>query len=421
MGIFRRRRAGLEAAAADVVPPGAPPSGELGRWTVAGRSTVGPWSFAAAYVTRGDAMAVPTLAFIRNQMAGGIASMPLERFRVDAKTGAETPITGTWCDDPDVAPAIPHSLFWSWLIDDLFFNGKSTLIVLARDSGGWPIWFRRVLPGQLTYDPETLALGTLTANLTTTYLGEPIPPGDIVVINGPHEGICNYGSTTIRQALDLEAGSARNAAEPVPNIDLHQTGGEALSKDKAKQLVADWAEARQGGATSYTPANLEAKPIAGYSSVDMQAIEGRQYMATQTARMAGVNPVLVSAAMGAASSYVYTNQADYRQAFLDDVLDAYLQAIEGRLSAADVTPRGQKVRFDRDAYTRMPLSQRIEVMLGAMKSAAAPGTVNQLADLLDIDLHLPESDDQPAINPPPPPAPAPTAPPARPRPTPAAV
>ena len=59
-------------------------------------------------------------------------------------------------------------------------------------------------------------------------------------------------------------------------------------------------EGRPGaqGATAYTPQNLEARTL-GWSAMDQQMVEdARRYMATQLARMAGVNPVLVSAAMG---------------------------------------------------------------------------------------------------------------------------
>ena len=205
----------------------------------------------------------------------------------------------------------------------------------------------------------------------------------------------------------------------MPNIDLHQTGGEPISQAQADELVATWKAARALGATAYTPSNLEARTL-GWSSADQQMIEARQYMSTQLARMAGVNPVLVSAAMGSSSSYVYTNQADYRQAFLDDVLDAYLQAIEGRLSANDVTPRGQYVEFDRDEFTRLPLLERVQVMVAALKAGDPPALVNQLAAVLDLDFAIPEEDTTPppspsetplpSDGPPPGPAPVPPAP-----------
>jgi hypothetical protein len=346
-------------------------------------------------------MAVPTLAYIRHQLAGGVSSMPLERYRRDPAGGEPTKLDAGWCENPDPAYTITPSLFWAWIIDDLFFNGRSTLLVMARDATGFPVSFRRVLPGQLVYTPTTLAWGTVTAVPPIFYMGQEIPLEDVVAIDGPHEGICNYGARIIQAALDLETGSATAAAEPLPNIDLHQTGGEPLSPAAAQSLVADWKAARALGATAYTPQNLEARTL-GWSAMDQQMVEARQYMATQLARLAGVNPVLVSASMGSSSSYVYTNQADYRQAFLDDVLDSYLQAIEGRLSQNDVTPRGQYLEFDRDEFTRLPLLERVQVMVAALKGGDPPALVNGLAKVLDLDFAIPEQDTVPT----PPPAPA---------------
>ena len=403
-----RRLADLEASAGtgSTAPP-----------RVAGSNGGGNpwWQWFSSAVTRSEAMAVPTLAYIRAQLAGGVASMPLERFRRDPAGGDPEKLDPGWCLSPDPAPSISPSLFWSWVIDDLFFNGKSTLVVLSRDSTGFPTAFRRVLPGQLVYMPEALAWGTYSAVPPVYYMGAEIPWEDVVGIDGPHEGICNYGAQTVRAALDLEVSSATAAAEPLPNIDLHQTGGEPLSTTAAQELVNDWKDARALGATAYTPQNLEARTL-GWSAADQQMVEGRQYMATQLARMAGVNPVLVSAAMGSSSSYVYTNQADYRQAFLDDVLDAYLQAIEGRLSANDVTPRGQYLEFDRDEFTRLPLLDRVQVMVAALKAGDPPALVNSLSKVLDLDFEIPETDT--VVVPPAPPAPMPPAP-ARPAPGPA--
>jgi portal protein len=347
-----------------------------------------PWAFSHT-CSRADAMAVPTLAFIRHQLAGGLSSMPLERYRRTYGPAGE-PVTERlapgWTLDPDPAPAISPSVFWSWVIDDLFFAGTSTLIVLARDSAGFPVAFRRVLPGQLTYDPDTLAHG-MGPSSEVYYLGVRVPGEDVIAISGPHEGICNYGGRIIRAALALEENAATSAGEPLPNIDLHQTAGEPLSKEAAKSLVAEWRTARERGATAYTPQNLEARPL-GFSATDQQLVEGRQYMATQLARLAGVSPVLVSAAMGAASSYVYSNAADYRATFLNDVLDGYLRAIEGRLSAGDVTPRGQYVEFDRDTFTRLPLGDRVSLILQAIATGAPPEFLDRLAALLGIDVGL---------------------------------
>ncbi len=340
-------------------------------------------------VSRDDAMGAPTLAFIRHQLAGGVASMPLQRFRQPAAVGVDpVELDQGWCADPDPAPTIPSSVFWAWVIDDLFFSGHSTLVILSRDSAGFPASFRRVLPGQVTYDPSTLAWGTFWPAVVF-YMGREIPGQDLVVIAGPHEGICNYGGGVITAALNLEAAAGTAAAEPMPNIDLHQTSGEPLSQSAADDLIARWQMARAQGATAYTPQNLEARSVGGWSSAEMELVASRQYQATQLARMAGVNPTLVSAATGSSSSYVYTNQADYRQAFLDDVLDSYLRAIEGRLSAGDVTPRGQFVQFDRDEFTQMSKAEKVTAMIGALRSQATPEAIAAIASFLGLDFEIP--------------------------------
>jgi hypothetical protein len=384
---LREQVADLEAAAATVTDVattnghGAGAGFRTVRSVIAGPSG-GTWLWSTT-VERTEAMAVPTLAFIRNQLAGGVSSMALQRSRQNAD-GSTTVVDPGWCADPDPAASIPPSVFWSWVIDDLFFKGVSTLIVMARDYNGFPTALRRALPGQLTYDPIMLAWGFKPLT-EVSYAGTAIDPADVVVISGPHDGLINYGAATIRAALDLEAAAMTGAAEPLPNIELHQTSGEPLAPDKAGELVGDWKSARALGATAYTPANIETKTL-GWSAADMQMVEARQYMATQLARLAGVNPTLVSAAMGSASSYVYTNQGDYRQAFLDDVLDTYLRAIEGRLSANDVTPRGQLVTFDRDSFTRLTLLERAQILVGAMRSGATPEQVAQLTDAIGLDV-----------------------------------
>ena len=105
------------------------------------------------------------------------------------------------------------------------------------------------------------------------------------------------------------------------------------------------------------------------------------------------------------------------------MLDSYLQAIEGRLSANDVTARGQYVEFDRDKFTRLPLIERVQIMVGALKSGATPAMVDALSEVLDLDFVLPEDPNTPpppaptspappapaAVTPPPPPPPAPAA------------
>ena len=175
----------------------------------------------------------------------------------------------------------------------------------------------------------------------------------------------------------------------MPNVDLHQTSGEPLSQDAADDLIGRWQLARVKGSTAYTPQNLEARAVGGWSAAEMELVAARQYQATQIARLAGVDPSMVSAATGSSSAYTYTNQADFRQHFLDDVLDTYLRAIEGRLSAGDVTPRGQFVQFDRDEFTQMSKAEKVTAMIGALRSQATPEALAQVGAFLGLDFDIP--------------------------------
>ena len=105
---LEHRLADLEAAAAP--PAGGPPD------TVATNGGGDPWAWGifGQAVQRGEAMAVPTLSYIRAQLAGGVASMPLERYRKDPAGGEPTKLDSGWCENPDPAPTISPSLFWAW-------------------------------------------------------------------------------------------------------------------------------------------------------------------------------------------------------------------------------------------------------------------------------------------------------------------
>src|SRR5262249_2802061 len=141
----RERLALLEAAAAEPPPPAPrpfstpPPGTDAGMWAV----------ISGAGVSRTEAMAAPTLAYIPTHLPGGMSDMDLERYRVDPATGdpdLSQELAPGWLADPDPNPNIPPSVFWTWVIDDLFFMGVSTLVVLGRDWTGFPAQVRRVLP-----------------------------------------------------------------------------------------------------------------------------------------------------------------------------------------------------------------------------------------------------------------------------------
>ncbi|MCL2781323.1 MAG: hypothetical protein FWD74_07525, partial [Actinomycetia bacterium] len=93
-------------------------------------------------------------------------------------------------DQPD-----PEQSRWElilWTCDDLIWYGYSVWLVLSRYVSGRPAAMRRLLHG--TFD---LAASTVD--------GYPVPPEDLIRINGPHEGLLSWsGCRTLGAALEIE-------------------------------------------------------------------------------------------------------------------------------------------------------------------------------------------------------------------------
>jgi phage portal protein BeeE len=88
------------------------------------------------------------------------------------------------------------------------------------------------------------------------------------------------------------------------------------------------------------------------------------------------------------ASATYSNVSQERRSLVDFSLKPFMSCIEERLTMNDVTPRGQKVRFDLDDYLRGNPLEQIEV-LGKMLEYG----------LIDVDEAREEMDLAPRGNP----------------------
>src|SRR5690606_26138682 len=107
--------------------------------------------------------------------------------------------------------------------------------------------------------------------------GEPVNAVDVIRIDGPHEGILHFGRHLLREAIDVADAAARAAANPVPSIELHQTGGSPLNAEERRELVAAWAEARRAGrngGVAYTNQNIEVRTH-GQAEIGRASCRGR--------------------------------------------------------------------------------------------------------------------------------------------------
>lgn len=292
-------------------------------------------------VSRAAAMAVPAIARARGMVANTLGRLDL--FPEDTRSGLELGAdsdSARFLECPD--PEQPRFITITWTVDDLVFSGVSWWLVLARYATGKPRAARRILPG-------FVELPKRVGDRPKVY-GKPVDAADLIRIDGPHEGILNFASGTVRAASALESSAARFAKNPVPAVELHQTDDFPMTPTDKTELVTAWAAARAGanGGVAYTSHNIEAK-IHGAPAENLLT-HGRNAAAIDAARVVGTPADSVDASVEHASMTYQTSEGRNR-VLIDYGLAAYAEAIVARLGMDDVTPRGTRPRFRFDQIT----------------------------------------------------------------------
>jgi hypothetical protein len=167
---------------------------------------------------------------------------------------------------------------------------------------------------------------------------------DVIAFSGPNpRGWCVDGARAIRTATALERAAKHYAEEPMPTLILKNTSGVDLPDDKVKAILDRWKNSRSERTTGYVNSALDVDHV-GFSAVDMQLTEGRQQAVLEIARLTGVPHGLLAASPQGASLTYRNIEGENQQAL--QAMASYLVAVEQRLSADDVAPHGQSVRFD---------------------------------------------------------------------------
>jgi hypothetical protein len=295
-------------------------------------------------VTRAEAMSVPAIARARHVLTSTIARTSLDV--VDA--------AGTVVDPPAVIaqpdPAVSRFVQLVWTVDDLVFHGRSLWYVLDRYAeDDRPRHARRVDPGRVTVDQRRGPDGLLRNVWEID--GVQVAARDVLVIDGPHEGILSFGARTVRLAAQLERTAARVAENPTPNVELHATSDYPFTDLEVDALLDRWARARRGenGGVAFTSRDVEARMHGAPAEHLLTA--GRNAAAVDAARLVSVPADVVDAAPERASM-TYANVESRNRTLIDYGLAAYAAAVEARLSLDDVLPHGRRARFDLAELTR---------------------------------------------------------------------
>lgn len=327
-----------------------------------------------APIDRLSAMSIPAAAACRNLIVNSVAQTPLELYRKSTGEELGKPI---WLDQPSVSQTRIVTL--SLLVDSLLWYGVGYLEVTEQYADdGRPSRFQFV-----DYNRVSFTTNYNSTVIDTYYVDGIERPmsglNSLVTFQMTNEGVLNYGSEILQQALAIERAASVAASTPMASGILKNTGAD-LDPKEVQQLLAEWKSARNTRSTAYLTQTLEYQPVS-YSNKDQQMVESQANMATQVARLFGVPAYYLSADQNA--SMTYSNLIDQNKFFVQHTLQPFYSAIEERLSMNDITRAGNVVKFDLDSSILRPDPiKRLEVTEKMLTLGLI--TVEQAQEMNDI-------------------------------------
>lgn len=281
--------------------------------------------------SREQAMRLAPIARARNLLVSTIARLPLRAYAgATVRPDADCPFlirTGT-------------STSWqhrnAWTTDDLIFYGAS-LWSRVNGAGGFPLTADRVDRGRWLINPDN----------RVEVDGVEQKDSDVILITGFHEGILSFGMDVLNDARELQRVVRDRIENPIPAIDLHQTGGTALTKEERNDLVSHWRAARKakgGAAVAYSSESIEVNELGAGGDANL-LVEARNASALDQARIVGVTGSRIDATT-AKASLNYETTTGRNQELVDFDLALYLTPVAARLSLDDVVPVGTRVAQD---------------------------------------------------------------------------
>ncbi|MFI6688905.1 phage portal protein [Streptomyces sp. NPDC050485] len=313
-----------------------------------GADPVGGW-LSGGMVPRAVALQVPVVRRSVNLISGAVGGLPLIRWR--------------WGEQIEPGPLLEQPETWrpycrtiAATVADLIFYPHAWWKVTDRDSWtGYPTKVVRLDPEyvQVQHAPGSDEISREWA----TYKGHPVPVDDLIRFDGPDEGFLIHGRSAVTTAIMLELAANRYASPSVPTGYLRQVGQYDLTDDEVRELLDRWEGSFAGGTTRWLNSSVEYESVES-TAAELQLVEAREECALQLVRHLGLPPRYAAVTSG--DSMTYSNLESERRDLIELCFGPYLAAIEQRLSMSDRngSPRGQKVRFCLDDFSRaVPLER----------------------------------------------------------------
>jgi hypothetical protein len=296
----------------------------------------------ADVVDRNVAMMVAPVKRGRAIIVGSVADLPLEAGRFDGDTFLPIERQPTWLSQTGTVMTPWHRM--ALTLDDLIFSGFS-LWALERTEAGTITRAARVPLTRWAFDRST-PYGIRVDNQPVT------DPRSVILFVGPDEGVLATGAEIIRGARAMEKAWVGRVQNPIPAMVLHEVEKNGVTDEEAQEYVDAWSAARTSpnGAVGFLPAGLNME-VYGDTAADLFT-EGRNNVRLDVANLLNLPASLLDGST-ATASLTYVTQEGQRSSLID-WLEYWLAPIEARLSADDVCPHGQVVRFDRSNLFNVP-------------------------------------------------------------------
>lgn len=294
-------------------------------------------------VTRENAMTVGTVEAIRNTVAITVGRLPLFAEQNGTRAALQPQLL------TQAERGVPLATTMTNTVDELVFYKHAWWIVRERDFYGWPTWVEHPDRSRLTFDSK----GRLTK-----IDGDPVNAADVIRFDSPlAHGLLHTARKDIQRAIALNISAALAEDNPVPTVELHNETDKALSDDEREALLDNWSSARRRRGVAYTPKGIKVIPHG--AAAQQLLIDGRRAISLDLVRHANLPAWAASTAIDGATM-TYDNRSLRNWELHDLGLAGYFTAIAGRLSMPDITPRGWRVRYDLDEFTRPDEKTRFE-------------------------------------------------------------
>lgn len=314
------------------------------------------WSTSIPRISRQRAVTVPAVMRSRNLIAGTIGSLPLHRYnRFDGRRLPEIPLQY----QPD--PSWPASTFWAYVVDSMIFYGGSYCQIISLYADNKIQHLRWLDPSlvQEIVDHNNKVVGY-------NYDGTDLPRtgvGSVIYFPSFEDGVLARGGKTIETAIELEDAANRAAKEPAPQVIL-KNEGVSLPSAKIQDLLAGWKAARRERATAYLDASMKIETV-GFDPRSQQLVEGRQFHASEIARLMNLPGYYLGAEM---TSMTYSNVESERRNLVDFSLLPYMVSVQDRLNMPDFSTRDVQFRFGLEGFLRGNALERVDVTVKLLES-----------------------------------------------------